>query len=117
MKQRTNLQVLRRRAEIFKALGHEDRLRILDELADGERCVCDLVKSVGSSWSTVSRHLSVLKEAEVIADDKRGLQVFYRLVLPCVPSFMDCLDASRKGEPVEMSRCCSGAQTASARTS
>ncbi len=118
MKLRTNLQVLRRRAEIFKALGHEDRLRILDELADGERCVCDLVKAVGSSWSTVSRHLSVLKEAEVIADDKRGLQVFYRLVLPCVPSFMDCLDASRKGESVEMRRGCgSGSQPSSARAS
>ena len=102
---------------VFKALGHEDRLRILDELADGERCVCDLVKSVGSSWSTVSRHLSVLKEAEVIADEKRGLQVFYRLVLPCVPSFMDCLDAARRGESVEMRRCCrDGSQPSSART-
>ncbi len=107
MKQRTNLRVLERRAEIFKALGHPDRLRILEELADGERCVCDLVDAVGSSWSTVSRHLSVLKGAGVVEDEKRGLQVFYRLALPCVPSFMDCLDASRKGEPVEMRRCCS----------
>ncbi|MBM3853109.1 MAG: helix-turn-helix transcriptional regulator, partial [Verrucomicrobia bacterium] len=55
--------------------------RILDELAGGERCVCELVAAVGSSWSTVSRHLSVLKTAGVIADDKRGLQVFYRLAL------------------------------------
>jgi ArsR family transcriptional regulator len=106
MKQRTNLQVLRRRAEIFKALGHEDRLRILEDLADGEQCVCDLVRAVGSSWSTVSRHLSVLKEAGVVVDEKRGLQVFYRLALPCVPSFMECLDASRKGEEVEVRRCC-----------
>jgi ArsR family transcriptional regulator len=106
MKQRATLRVLERRAEIFKALGHADRLRILEDLADGERCVCDLVESVGSSWSTVSRHLSVLKAAGVVEDEKRGLQVFYRLALPCVPSFMDCLDASRKGEPVEMRRCC-----------
>ena len=106
MKQRTNLQVLERRAEIFKALGHPDRLRILEDLAPGERCVCELVESVGSSWSTVSRHLSVLKAAGVVEDDKRGLQVFYRLALPCVPSFMECLDASRQGEPVEMRRCC-----------
>ena len=106
MKQRTNLRVLERRAEIFKALGHPDRLRILEDIAVGERCVCDLVESVGSSWSTVSRHLSVLKAAGVVEDDKRGLQVFYRLALPCVPSFMECLDASRQGDPVEMRRCC-----------
>lgn len=106
MKPRTNVRVLERRAAVFKALGHPDRLRILEDLAGGERCVCDLVESVGSSWSTVSRHLSVLKEAGVLEDEKRGLQVFYRLALPCVPSFMECLDAARKGEPVEMRRCC-----------
>ena len=61
---------------------------------------------VGSSWSTVSRHLSVLKEAGVLEDEKRGLQVFYRVALPCVNSFMDCLDAARKGEAVEVRRCC-----------
>ncbi|MEX2043822.1 MAG: metalloregulator ArsR/SmtB family transcription factor [Opitutus sp.] len=106
MKQTTSSQVLAQRAKVFKALGHEDRLRILEDLADGERCVCDLVESVGSSWSTVSRHLSVLREAGVVTDEKRGLQVFYQLSLPCVPSFMTCLDASRKGEPVEVRRCC-----------
>lgn len=106
MKTKTAARVLTQRAEVFKALGHDDRLRIVEELAGGERCVCDLVEAVGSSWSTVSRHLSVLKAAGVVSDDKRGLQVFYRIALPCVPSFMTCLDASRKGEPVEVRRCC-----------
>lgn len=108
MKLRTTGKVLQRRAEIFKALGHEDRVRIVDDLAHGERCVCELVESVGSSWSTVSRHLSVLKDAGVVTDEKRGLQVFYKIALPCVPSFMDCLDAACQGEAVEMRRCCGG---------
>jgi DNA-binding transcriptional ArsR family regulator len=94
------------RADVFKALGHPDRLRIIEDLSDGERCVCDLVESVGSSWSTVSRHLAVLKSAGVVADEKRGLQVFYRVALPCVPTFMTCLDAARQGEAVEIRRCC-----------
>jgi DNA-binding transcriptional ArsR family regulator len=106
MKTRTSLRQLESRADIFKALGHADRLRILEELADGERCVCDLVGSVGSSWSTVSRHLSVLKKTGVVADEKRGLQVFYRVALPCVASFGSCLDAARNGEAVEVRRCC-----------
>ena len=103
---RTTLNRLRRRADVFKALGHPDRLRIIEDLTAGECCVCDLVKSVGSSWSTVSRHLAVLKAAGVVADEKRGLQVFYRVALPCVPTFMTCLDAAREGEAVEIRRCC-----------
>lgn len=95
----------RDRATVFKALGHRDRLRIVDELVKEERCVCDLVKTVGSSWPTVSRHLSVLKAAGVITDEKRGLRVFYRLALPCVKSFSDCLAAARAGEVVEVRRC------------
>ena len=106
MKLKSNARDRARRAEVFKALGHADRLRIVEELGEGERCVCELVESVGSSWSTVSRHLSVLRDAGVVSDEKRGLQVFYKLALPCVPSFMDCLDAARQGEAVEMRRCC-----------
>jgi ArsR family transcriptional regulator len=91
---------------VFKALGHPARLRIVEEVGQGERCVCDLVEAVGFGWSTVSRHLAVLKAAGVLADEKRGLQVFYRLALPCVASFMACLDAARRGERVEVRRCC-----------
>jgi ArsR family transcriptional regulator len=106
MPTKVGLRQLKGRAEVFKALGHPDRLRILEELAEGERCVCELVESVGSSWSTVSRHLSVLKAAGVLTDEKRGLQVFYRVALPCVNTFMECLDAARQGERVELRRCC-----------
>ena len=106
MPHRTPLNRLRQRSDVFKALGHPDRLRIIEDLTSGERCVCDLVDSVGSSWSTVSRHLAVLKAAGVVADEKRGLQVFYRVALPCVPTFMTCLDAAREGEAVEIRRCC-----------
>ncbi len=79
------------RAAIFKALGHPARLRIVEELLAGERCVCELVDVSSGGWSTVSRHLSVLKAAGIVEDDKRGLQVFYRLALPCVGTFLDCL--------------------------
>ncbi|MBX3736544.1 MAG: winged helix-turn-helix transcriptional regulator [Candidatus Didemnitutus sp.] len=106
MKSRSSARALARRAEVFKALGHPDRLRIVDELEDGERCVCDLVDTVGSSWSTVSRHLSVLREAGVVADEKRGLQVFYRIALPCVASLRLCLDAANRGEAVEVRPSC-----------
>lgn len=80
-------------APVFKALGHPARVTVVRELIAGEKCVCELVEALGLGWSTVSRHLSVLREAGVVADDKRGLQVFYRLELPCVAHFIHCLDA------------------------
>ena len=62
----------KREAEVFKALGHPTRLWIVQQLADGEHCVCEFVEAVGADFSTISKHLSVLKQAGVIEDDKRG---------------------------------------------
>ena len=79
-------------SNVFKALGHPARVKMVKALAGGERCVCDLVEAAGLGWSTVSRHLAVLREAGVVADEKRGQQVIYRVALPCVNRFLECLE-------------------------
>lgn len=81
------------RARIIKALGHPTRLFIVDELSGRERCVCELTKMVSADVSTVSRHLSVLKAAGIVIDDKRGNQIFCSLRVPCVLKFFDCVGA------------------------
>ena len=80
------------RARIIKAMAHPTRLFIVDELSRGERCVCELRDMIGADISTVSKHLSVLKTAGILEDDKRGLQVWYRLRVPCILSFFGCVD-------------------------
>ena len=80
------------RARIIKGLAHPTRLFIVDELSRGERCVCELTEMVGADISTVSKHLSLLKNAGIVQDDKRGTQVFYHLTLPCVLRFLDCVE-------------------------
>lgn len=80
------------RAQIFKALGHPARLFMVEELSKGERCVCELAELVGMDMSTVSRHLTVLKTAGIVKDDKRGLQVFYTLRIPCVLNLFGCIE-------------------------
>lgn len=82
-----------RRSKVIKALAHPSRLLMVDALSGGERCVCDLQALVGADLSTVSKHLSVLKGAGIVLSDKRGLQVFYRLRVPCILSFFSCVDA------------------------
>lgn len=81
------------RARIVKAMAHPTRLFIVDELSRQERCVCELTAMVGADTSTVSGHLSILKNAGIVQDDKRGSQVFYSLRVPCVLNFFSCVES------------------------
>ena len=80
------------RARIIKALAHPARLLIVDELAKQALCVCDIRELVGSDLSTVSKHLSVLRNAGIVRDEKRGVQVYYDLRCPCVSDFFACAE-------------------------
>ena len=80
------------RTRIIKALAHPARLMIVDELRSGPRCVCEIQKLVGTDMSTVSKHLTVLRNAGIVRDEKRGVQVFYRLRCPCVIDFLACAE-------------------------
>ncbi|MFW6189228.1 MAG: ArsR/SmtB family transcription factor [Planctomycetota bacterium] len=84
------------RAEILKALGHPARLMMVDEMSKGERCVCELTELVGLDMSTVSRHLSTLRDAGLVDSEKRGLKVFYRLSCPCILNFFTCVETVRE---------------------
>jgi ArsR family transcriptional regulator len=84
------------RAKIIKALAHPSRLLIVEQLDRGELCVCQLQAMIGADMSTVSKHLSILKNAGLIADDKRGTQVFYRLRVPCILNFFSCVESVMK---------------------
>jgi len=81
------------RSAVLKALAHPSRLMIVDELSHGERCVCDLTELVGHDISTVSKHLSLLKTNGIVADEKRGKQVYYRLKVPCILNFFHCIES------------------------
>jgi len=84
------------RARILKAMSHPTRLFIVDQLSTTERCVHELTEMVGDDVSTVSRHLSVLKNAGIVSDEKRGAQVFYSLRVPCVLGFFSCVESVLK---------------------
>ncbi len=81
-------------AKIFKALGHPSRLLMAEALSHGPLCVCELQELVGADMSTVSRHLSVLKGADIVADEKRGQNVYYSLKLTCLSQFLSGTSAS-----------------------
>jgi len=84
------------RAGILKAMAHPTRLFIIDELSRGERCVADLTAMIGADTSTVSKHLSLLKNAGIVLDEKRRSQVFYTLRTTCVVNFFSCVESVLK---------------------
>jgi len=93
-----NLALYEAKAQVLKALAHPSRLMILDALADGEKCVCELQQIVGSDMSTISRHLSVMKSAGLVADRKVGTMVFYRLTTSCLQQLFACVESILRHE-------------------
>lgn len=81
------------KAKVLKALAHPTRLWMAEQLANGERCVCEFADVIDADFSTISKHLAVLKRAGIVEDDKRGKQVYYTLKVPCVLKFMSCVEA------------------------
>ena len=70
---------LRRAARVFHALSDETRLRILERLREGERCVCDLTDILGAAQSRLSFHLRTLKDAGLVTDRRDGRWSYYAL--------------------------------------
>jgi len=80
------------RAGVLKAMAHPVRLFVIEALAGGERNVQELTAAIGMDMSTVSRHLSVLRNTGIVDCEKRGNRVFYRLHVPCVLRFFTCVE-------------------------
>jgi DNA-binding transcriptional ArsR family regulator len=93
-----------RQASVMKALAHPTRMFIVDELSRGERCVCELTGMIGVEMPTVSRHLSILKKAGLVHDERRGLKIFYRLRVPCCLSFLKCVESVLQADQAEACR-------------
>ena len=89
-------------SKYFKAFGDQSRLKILQLLASKEMTVSEIVAAVGLSQPAVSRHLAVLRDADVVVDRREGQSVYYSLnrksVRSCCEGFCCCLKISAGSE-------------------
>jgi ArsR family transcriptional regulator len=83
---------LSNQVQVIKALAHPARLQIVQILVSGERCVSDLQRLVGGDLSTVSKHLTLMRQAGWIECRKHGQQVRYRLACDCLSTFLRCVE-------------------------
>lgn len=77
------------RAEILKALAQPTRLKIIDFLRDGERCVCEIFPAIGEEQSNTSRHLNMMLAAGVLSRRKDGLKIYYAIKHPEILEIID----------------------------
>jgi DNA-binding transcriptional ArsR family regulator len=89
---KTELTRFEAQAQIMKALSHPTRLFIVHELAKAEKCVCELTEMVGADTSTISKHLSIMKNAGIVDFEKRGTSIYYSLKMRCVLNFFTCVN-------------------------
>ena len=80
------------RAKILKALAHPSRIFIVEKLHEKSHGVCELTELIGADVSTVSKHLSLLREAGLIESRKEGTSVYYSLTCPCIMDFIGCVE-------------------------
>ncbi|MCD6557733.1 MAG: winged helix-turn-helix transcriptional regulator [Candidatus Aenigmarchaeota archaeon] len=70
---------MRESTKIFKALCDETRLKIIESLLDGEKCVCEIVPFTKRTQSTVSIQLAKLESLGIIESRREGRKIYYRL--------------------------------------
>lgn len=87
-------------ADVLKALADETRLRILESLLVGERCVTELVQELRCSQPHISHHLRILRDAGLVEGLREGKQVCYRIA----PAVQRAL-ANRQGQALNFGCC------------
>ena len=76
-------------AEILKTLGQPTRLKIIDFLRKGERCVCEIFPAIGEEQSNTSRHLNLMVSSGILFRRKEGVKIFYALKHPEILEIVD----------------------------
>jgi ArsR family transcriptional regulator len=99
---------LARAGRLFQALSDETRLRILERLRSGERCVCELTDALDAAQSRLSFHLKVLKDAGLVTDRREGRWMYYTLARESLAQGAAVIDrlASAPSSSEQEDECC-----------
>lgn len=111
MQRRLGKSAAEQLATAFKAIADPARLRLLSFIAaqpSGESCVCYLMKPLGLSQPTVSHHLKVMHDAGLLARERRGTWVYYRIVPEQLAALRDALAGPSEPAAAKSAACGQG---------
>jgi DNA-binding transcriptional ArsR family regulator len=92
------------KSEVLKALAQPTRLKILELLRDGERCICEIVPAIDGEQSNISRHISVMQKSHLITTRKDGVKVMVKVRDPRIFEILDTVGLFLKTQMQEQSR-------------
>jgi ArsR family transcriptional regulator len=94
-------RVLELKAEILKALAQPTRLKILELLRNGERCICEIVPAINGEQSNISRHISLMQKSNLVTTRKDGVKVMVKVSDPRVFEILDSIALLLKKQIIE----------------
>ena len=94
-------QVIELKAEILKAMAQPTRLRILECLRKGEKCICEIVPAINGEQSNISRHISLMQKSRLVTTRKEGVRVMVRVRDPKIFEILDHVGILLKKQIVE----------------
>jgi len=94
-------RVLEMKAEVLKALAQPTRLKILELLRNGERCICEIVPAINGEQSNISRHISLMQKSHLVTTRKDGVKVMVKVSDPKVFEILDSISLLLKKQIVE----------------
>jgi len=97
-------RVLELKAEILKALAQPTRLRILELLRNGERCICEIVPAINGEQSNISRHISLMQKSHLVTTRKDGVKVMVKVRDPKIFDILDRVNSILRSQMNEQSR-------------
>ena len=86
-------RILELKAEILKALAQPTRLKILELLRHGERCICEIVPAINGEQSNISRHISLMQKSHLVTTRKDGVKVMVKVKDPEIFKILDRVNA------------------------
>jgi ArsR family transcriptional regulator len=97
-------KVLELKAEVLKALAQPTRLKILELLRNGERCICEIVPAINGEQSNISRHISLMQRSHLVTTRKDGVRVMVNVKDPKIFEILDRVSAILKNQMKEQEK-------------
>jgi DNA-binding transcriptional ArsR family regulator len=92
------------KAEVLKALAQPTRLKILELLRNGERCICEIVPAINGEQSNISKHISLMQKSHLVATRKEGVKVMVKVSDPKIFEILDSINIILRNRMSEQSR-------------
>lgn len=89
------------KAEILKVLAQPTRLKILECLREGERCICEIVPALEGEQSNISRHISLMQKCHLVTTRKEGVKVRVKVADPKIFDILDRITLLLKKRIIE----------------